>query len=265
MKNPLLINPEEVTNSIVKFLKEEFSQRGKDKAILGLSGGIDSSVVAFLCQKAGLDLRVVQLPYKYDSKNDCITDSNLVIEALKLLEKRVTLVDIAPAVDAQIKELERFCRVDKTNRGNIMARQRMIVVYFLARYFKGLVMGTENLSEYYLGYFTLHGDQAADINPISGLFKTQTIQLASYLGLPEKILKKAPSADLWKGQTDEGEMGFSYQEADLVLYWAMIKKYPEEKIVKDLGFNKGLVRKVLGWAQLYFYKREEIPKYKYFK
>lgn len=265
MKNPLLINPEKTTNSIVKFLKDEFSQRSKKKAILGLSGGIDSSVVAFLCQKAGLNLQTALLPYKFDPRKDCIVDSKLVIEALKLSKEQVTLVDIAPAVDAQIKALEQSeFLVDRNDKGNIMARQRMIIFYFLARNLGGLVVGTENLSEYYLGYFTLHGDQAADINPIGGLFKTQVIQLASYLGLPEKILKKAPSAGLWNGQTDEGEMGFNYQEADLILYWAMIKKYPEEKIIRELGFDKNLVKKVLGWAEHYSYKRGEIPKWNYF-
>lgn len=264
MKDSLLINPERTTNSIVKFLKEEFAKRGKTKAVIGLSGGIDSSIVAFLCQKAGLNLQLVLLPYKFDSKKDCIVDSGLVINALGLSEKQVSLIDIAPAVDAQVKTLERLYSVNNLDKGNIMARARMIVVYFLARYFKGLVMGTENLSEYYFGYFTLYGDQAADINPIGGLFKTQVIQLGSHLGVPEKILKKAPSADLWNGQTDEKELGFSYQEADPILYWTMIRKYSEERIVKELGFKKDLVEKVLLRVKNSSFKREAIPKYNYF-
>lgn len=266
MKDPFLINPKKVTESIVEFLKREFKTRKKAKAIIGLSGGIDSAVTTFLCKKAGLDILVALMPYEFSSQKDCITDAKLVIDALKILEKQVVVIDIALAVDAQVRVLVKHSyKIGAKDKGNIKARQRMIVQYYLASVLEGLVVGTENLSEYYLGYFTLHGDQAANINPIGGLFKTQVIQLASWLGVPKGILEKPPTAGLWDGQTDEGELGFSYKEADPILYWAKIEKYPEEKIIKELGFNEELVKKVLSTVKDSYFKREEIPKWNYFK
>ena len=138
-----------------------------------------------------------------------------------------------------------------------MARVRMIILYDLARKLNGLVVGTENLSEYYLGYFTLHGDQAADINPIAGLWKTQVFELAKYFNLPIR----EPSADLWKGQTDEKELEFSYEEADPILYLYCVKKINPKKIIKDFDFSADLVYRVLEKVENTEYKREEVPVY----
>lgn len=251
----LLLNNKKITEKICKFLKEEFKKRKKTKAILGISGGIDSTVVGFLCKKAGLDLYAIILPY--DKKQ--INDSKKMVQALKLPESRIITINIKSAVDAQIKELQKFIKLDRVDRGNIMARQRMIVQYSLARKFGGLVVGTEDLSEYYLGYFTLYGDQACDISPISCLWKTQVFMLGRHLGVPSWVLEKKPSPGLWLGHTAEGELGFSYKDADQIMHLSIIKKMPTEKIIK-IGFDKNLVNKVLERVKNTEYKRQSPPK-----
>lgn len=254
MKEPFLGN-QKITKEIIDFLKKEFKERNKTVAILGLSGGIDSSTCGFLCKRAGIDLYGVILPYKKRG----LEESEKVAQVLNLPKNRTVIIDIAPFVDIQIKILQEVKELDRVDKGNIMARQRMIVFYALARRLNGLVIGTENLSEYYLGYFTLHGDQACDINPIGGLFKTQVYQLAEYLGLPRWILEKVPTAGLWPGQADEKELGFRYQEADPILYLALIKKYPKEEIIKK-GFDSNLVDRVLERVKAFEYKRQSPPK-----
>ena len=174
-------------------------------------------------------------------------------------QNRIVYIDIGPAVDAQVKELQKTMKVDRVDKGNIMARQRMIVQYYIARKVGGLVIGTEDLSEYYLGYFTLHGDQACDISAISGLFKTQVRQLAEYLGAPEWATSKKPSPGLWQGQTAENELGFNYEEADPILRLFCLKKYPKEKIIKK-GHARKLVNKVLERVKATEYKRQPFPK-----
>jgi NAD+ synthase len=167
-------------------------------------------------------------------------------------------------VDLQVKDFSKWIKIDKIDKGNIMARQRMIVQYAFARRLNGLVVGTEDLSEYYLGYFTLHGDQACDISPISGLFKTQVKELARYLKMPNWLLEKKPSPGLWEGQTAENELGFSYEEADPILYLHCLKKYSKERIIKK-GFNQKLVNKVLERVRTTDYKRESPPKILFYK
>lgn len=250
----LKINCQKITRKIIDFLKKEFKKRKKSKAILALSGGIDSTVCAFLCQKAGLDLYGIILPYRGKG-----TEGEKIAKILNLPKDHIFTIDISPIVDKAIKELQKIIKLDQIDKGNIMSRQRMIIQYALARGLNGLVMGTENLSEYYLGYFTLHGDQACDISPISGLFKTQVYELAKYLGVPQWVIDKAPTAGFWPGQTDEGELGFSYKDADEILYLSIIKKYPKEKIIKK-SFNQKLVNKVLARVRATEYKRKAPPK-----
>lgn len=251
----LLLNNQKVVKEITNFLKKEFKRRNKNKAILGISGGVDSTACAILCKEAGLDLYGIILPYKKKGQKE----AEKVAQFLKLAKNRIINVDITQPVDAQIRQLQKIMKLDKVNKGNIMARQRMIVQYALSRRLNGLVVGTGNLSEHYLGYFTLYGDQACDISPIAGLFKTQIYQLAEYLKVPKWILEKKPSAGLWFGQTDEKELGFTYQQADPILYLALIKKYPKEKIIKK-GLNQKLVSKVLTRIKATEYKRQNSPK-----
>lgn len=245
----------EVADKIVNFLKEEFAKRDKKAVVLGISGGIDSTTTAFLCKKAGLDLYAVILPY-----NNRNMDSSMdTINALDLPENRVITIDITTAADAQIAELEKTIKLDDVDKGNIMARQRMISQYALARRVNGLVIGTENLSEYYLGYFTLYGDQACDISAISALWKTQVRELATYLGVPEKLVQKTPTAGLWEGQTDESEFGFTYQDADQIMQSAIIEGKSKEEIIKE-GFDEKLIDKVLERVKITEYKRQSAPK-----
>lgn len=239
MSNQILpkIDPVSVFGKISKFLKEEFRKRKKTLAVVGVSGGVDSALTAELCKKAGLQVKRVFMPYGEISKNP---------------GGDFFKIDITKAVDVLAGKT-----ADKIGKGNIMARVRMIILYDLARKFNGLVVGTENLSEYYLGYFTLHGDQAADINPIAGLWKTQVIKIAEYLKLPVR----EPSAELWSGQTDEKELGFSYAQADPILYLYCVKNMKPEMIIKDFDFPADLVYRVVERVKSTEYKREGAPEY----
>lgn len=254
----LKIDCQKTAERICRFLREEFGQRNKTRAVLGISGGIDSAVVAFLCQRAELDLYPVSLPYGKLANKEGVKK---LIEVLNPSQDRFIEIDITEMVDVQLRNIESKIILDKIDKGNIIARQRMVVQYALARRLNGLVVGTENLSEYYLGYFTLHGDQACDINPIGGLFKTQVMELAKFLRVPPGILKQKPSAELYGGQTDEEELGFSYQEADPILYLFCSRELSPEKIIKDSGFKTDLVNKVLKRVEATNYKRKEVPKY----
>ncbi len=236
--NSLLLDNQKIIEEICVFLKKEFKKTDRTIAVMGLSGGIDSTVVAILCQRAKLELQTIFMPYGKLSRSP---------------KEFFLKQDITQAVD-----LLTGTKIDRINKGNIMARVRMTILYDLARKLNGLVVGTGNLSEYYLGYFTLYGDQACDINPIGGLFKTQVIGLAKFLGAPLKI----PSAELYKGQTDEKELGFSYQEADPILYLYCKQELGREKIIEDFGFNSDLVNKVIERVKATEYKRRKTPKYK---
>lgn len=251
----LSINREEVSKKIIYFLKSEFSKRNKKVAVLGFSGGIDSALCAYLCQKAELDLYAVVLPC-----NDKSKDGIVLVEEMGLKKDHIFVVDIFSATEEIVKGLEEVITMGDMDRGNIMARQRMIVQYAIARRLNGLVVGTENLSEYYLGYFTLFGDQACDISPIAGLWKTQVRELAEYLKVPKWVLDSPPTAGLWDGQTDEKELGFSYEDADKIMYLYLIKKFSKEKIADNL-FNIELVNKILERVKNTEYKRSNLPKF----
>ena len=250
-----MLKSKQTIKEIVAFLKKEFKERKKKKAILAFSGGIDSTLCAYLCKKAGLDLYAIILPYKKGG-----AEGKKVAQELKIPKTRIITIDIGSLVETTEKQLKRIMKVGNIDRGNIMARQRMIIQYAIARKLNGLVIGTENLSEYYLGYFTLYGDQACDISPIAGLWKTEVRELSNYLGVPKWVLEKEPSAGLWQGQTDEGELGFTYKEADQILNFYFIKKYPKEKIIKK-GFNQKIVNKVLNRVKATEFKRQESPKF----
>ena len=245
-----IFKEQKIINKICNFLKKEFKERKKKNAIVGISGGLDSGLVAYLCKKANLNLYAVILPYK----NRGLKEAKKVVEFLKLPEKQIFILDITSLIDKQVNTISKIINLDKVNQGNVIARQRMIVLYALAKSLNGLVVGTSNLSEYLLGYFTLHGDGAADIFPMGSLFKTQIYQLAKYLKFPAWLVEKTPSADLWEGQTDEGEFGFSYKEADLIL--SLFLKGLNEKQIADRIKNKKLTEKVLKRVENTNFKRQ---------
>jgi len=247
------MNTEEEINNILYFLKKEFKERKKRTAVIGLSGGLDSTVCARLCMMAGLKVHGVVLPY-YGSG---LKESNLVLKYLQI-EGKETKIDIGHIVDPIISTLEfSGIELDCVDKGNIQARTRMIVQYAIARRLNGLVVGTEDLSEYYLGYFTLHGDAASDISPIRGFFKTQVFEIGKFLGIPKSILEAPPSPRLWKGQTAEKELGFSYKIADSILD-LYGHSHSENMIIKK-GYKKEIVAKVLKRMSDTEFKRNGCP------
>jgi NAD+ synthase (glutamine-hydrolysing) len=211
---PLPIDAELTASWLVSFLREEFERRDFQKAVLGLSGGVDSAVTAHLAARAlGADNVVaVRMPYR-TSSSESLSHAQLVIDQLGL-ESRT--IDISPAVDGYLANEP---DADPGRRGNVMARERMIVLFDLSARYRALPVGTGNKTERLLGYFTWHADDSPPINPLGDLFKTQVWQLAKFLGVPEVIINKPASADLIEGQTDERDFGISYAEADEILNW----------------------------------------------
>lgn len=201
------------TTRIVAFIRQQMEAAGLRRAVIGLSGGVDSALVAALCAQAlGPDLvRAVLLPYR-TSNPDSEAHGRLVAEALGLDVQRFDISGMVDAIVAQQPDMS------SGRKGNIMSRCRMVYLYDQSAACNGLVVGTSNRTETLLGYFTLYGDGAAALKPLMHLYKCQVRQLSAHLGLPEVVIDKAPSADLWAGQTDEGELGFTYDEADQVLY-----------------------------------------------
>jgi len=216
------------TEKIITFIKNIFQKEGFKKAVVAVSGGIDSSVVLVLTVRAlGVEnVYTLQLPYK----NQSIENSDLIIDLAKIPLKNRVKINIGKIVD-------RFGVKDRVRLGNIMARVRMIDTFDQAKKLNALVVGTENKSEKLLGYYTRFGDEAADIEPIIHLYKTQVCQLAGELKIPEKIINQVPTAGLWMGQTDEGDLGFTYKEADQALAGKK-KNTKVEQRLRQVDFKK---------------------------
>lgn len=226
----VLTNPHQEIERIVTFIRQTFHNQGKKNAVIAVSGGIDSALsLTLLTQALGAEnVTPVFLPYDVQST----ADAKEVSRFNQIPEAQGQEINIQPLVDSFVAEL-RISEEDTFRKGNIMARCRMVVVYDLAKKLDALVCGTENKSEKYLGYFTRFGDEASDLEPLQHLYKTQVRQLAQILELPEPILSKAPSAGLWNNQTDESELGYTYQQADLVLQEYIDKKRKPEQIVLE--------------------------------
>jgi NAD+ synthase (glutamine-hydrolysing) len=238
---PLSIDPELTASWLVSFLREEFERRDFQKVVVGLSGGVDSAVTAHLAARAlGPDNVVaVRMPYR-TSNPESLSHAQLVIDQLGL-ESRT--IDISPAVDGYLSNEP---DADPGRRGNVMARERMIVLFDLSARYRALPVGTGNKTERLLGYFTWHADDSPPINPLGDLFKTQVWQLAKFLGVPEVIINKPASADLIEGQTDERDFGISYAEADEILNWLVSGYSPAALSTRGFDETKiELVRKRL--------------------
>lgn len=237
------------TARIITFIRQEVEGAGFKRAVLGLSGGVDSALVAALCAQAlGPDhVRAVLMPYR-TSNPESEAHARLVGQTLGL---DMLHVDISGMVDAIVSQ---FPDMSSARKGNIMARCRMICLYDQSAACDALVMGTSNRTETLLGYFTLHGDGAAAIKPIAHLYKCQVRELAAYLRLPEVVIAKAPSADLWAGQTDEGELGFTYDEADQVLY-LLTEQHQTVQQIAAQGFDLATVKAIEGRMQRSAFKR----------
>lgn len=242
MINPLLINPKQEKEKIIDFLKKTFKEQKINKVVLGLSGGIDSTTALYLLKKVlpAKNIFAVQMDYKQRKKiNIDLRGINFVNISIKKAADQLQVEGSIPKFfdgkPQTAKNLVSSPSLDKIRLGNIMARVRMIILFDLAKQLNAMVCGTENKSEKLLGYFTRFGDAASDIEPISHLYKTQVIQLAKYLKIPEQIINQSPTAGLWDGQTDESEFGFTYEEADQVLYLTHDRGQDIQK-VKKIGF-----------------------------
>lgn len=247
--NELTINSELVRNILVGFIKSEITRTGYSRAVINLSGGLDSAVSCSLAAQAlgPENVLAICLPYKTSSK-ESLEHAQLLINQLKV---QSLVIPITEMVDPLI---ERFPEMSNIRKGNIMARVRMIVAYDQSEAFKGLVIGTGNKTEILLGYTTLYGDSASAINPIGDLYKTQVRQLAKEISVPRVIIDKQPSADLWLGQTDEAELGFTYEKVDRLLYLLIDQRYTPEDCLKA-GFEEEFIKKVITRIQHSQFKR----------
>lgn len=241
------IDLEKEVAEIISFLKMTFRKQKFSKAVIGISGGIDSTLSLYLLRKAlkPENILVVYLPYFEYARSNI----QHVFNILNIPSMNQYFISIQKLVD----EFEKLLKIDRQQKatslirlGNIMARVRMTILFDLAKRHNALVCGTENKSERLLGYFTRFGDAASDIEPISHLYKTQIFELAKCLKVPKKIIGAKPTAGLWTGQTDEGQFGFTYQEADQVLYLHFEKEKPLDQIEK-LGYSN--VQKIIRFAQ----------------
>jgi len=249
----LAIDTDIARRVIGQFIRGQLRQAGFERAVLGLSGGIDSALVAYLTAEAiGADkLLCVLMPYRTSSPASR-ADAEEVVQRLGTGSE---LVDISPMVDAFFANEPEAAAV---RRGNFMARQRMAVLYDRSATWGGLVVGTGNKTESLIGYTTLFGDSACAFNPIGDLYKSQVRQIAAAMGVPEGIITKAPSADLWPGQTDETEADFSYPVLDRLLFWRIDKRRSIDEMVQ-LGFDRTLVERVDRMVATSEFKRQVPP------
>lgn len=235
---------------LVRFLRDESRRAGFDRLVIGVSGGIDSAVSAVLAVRAvgPENVHALAMPWR-DSNPESLEHGRLVAEAGGF---RLDVVDLTAAADGLLAELP--AEMTDHRRGNVLARLRMVTLFDRSLAEHALVVGTSNKTELLLGYGTLYGDMASSLNPLGDLYKCQVRALARHLGVPAEVIEKAPSADLWAGQTDEQELGFSYDEADAVLYRLVDLRTPPEALVEQ-GFDEELVRAVDERVVCFQYKR----------
>ncbi len=248
--DPLAIDPELTRHWLVEFLRDELVRRRKfAKALVGLSGGVDSSLVAFLAVEAlgKENVTGVRMPYR-SSSPESLEHAQLVIDRLGIASRTV---DISVGVDGIVAAIGG--ETTPARRGNVMARMRMITLFDLSAELGALPLGTGNKTERLFGYFTWHADDSPPVNPIGDLFKTQVWALARHLGVPDVIVTKPASADLIKGQTDEGDFGISYPRADVILHWLLQGYGPSE--IAALGFTPAEIELVRGRLESTHWKR----------
>ena len=239
MINPTLsINTTLAREILAGFIKSEITRVGISHAVVGLSGGLDSALSCALAVEAlgAENVLAVRMPYRASSR-DSLDHAQLLIDQLGVPNKTIEITDMVEPL------FKLDPKISKMRMGNIMARERMIVLFDQSEVFKGLVVGTSNKTEILLGYSTIYGDAASAMNPIGDLYKTQVRQLSRAMNIPAPIIDKAPSADLWEGQTDENELGFTYEEVDKLLYLLVDQRFsPYEAI--EAGFDEKFVNAV---------------------
>jgi NAD+ synthase len=249
----LTINTDVARRILTGFIKSEVNRVGFTRAVINLSGGLDSALSCALTAEAlgPENVLALRLPYRTSSP-DSLEHAQLMIDKFKV---RSETIDITKMVDPLI---ENDPDMSKTRKGNIMARTRMIVLYDQSEAFKGLPIGTSNKTEILLGYSTMWGDMASAINPIGDLYKTQVRQLSRALGIPDEVIDKPPSADLWTGQTDEGELGFTYEQVDQLLFLIVDQRYSAQECVEE-GFDEKFVHSVIERVRRSQFKRMMPP------
>ncbi|HZB97630.1 MAG TPA: NAD+ synthase [Candidatus Sulfotelmatobacter sp.] len=247
--DPLAIDIDVVNELLCGFLKEEIGKAGFERAVVGVSGGVDSALVAALaCRSLGPE-NVLGIIMPYRASNPASErDARAVCEQLRL---EPLLMDISPQIDAYF---ERFPDAGSGRRGNKMARERMTILYDQSWAFHGLVLGTSNKTEMLLGYSTIFGDMAHALNPLGDLYKTQVYALARSVDLPQAVLDKAPSADLWEGQTDEDELGLRYALVDMLLYYLVDERRTRPEL-RVLGYDDEVIDDVMRRVRTSQYKR----------
>ncbi len=250
MNNDLLHIDTEVTQLVLsKFLINEIGKAGFHKAVLGLSGGIDSALSCYLAAAAlgAENVLALRLPYQ-SSSPESLAHAQLVIDDLDVASATVDITGIVNALETATPDMTPH------RKGNVMARARMTVIYDRSVSWNGLVIGTSNKTELLLGYGTIFGDLASAVNPIGDLYKTQVRQLAQAIGVPEPILNKAPSADLIPGQTDEDDLGFTYTEADQLLYRMLDERFSRTDLI-GVGFETAIIDRIQQMIRRAQYKR----------
>jgi NAD+ synthase len=245
----LTINTDLARTILTGFVRTEITRAGFTRAVIGLSGGIDSALSCYLAAEAlgPQNVLAVRMPYR-TSSSDSLAHAQMVIDALGVQSLTIPITDMVDPLFVQ------FPDASSMRRGNAMARARMIVLYDQSEAFRGLVVGTGNKTEILLGYTTLFGDSANALNPIGDLYKTQVRQLSYALAIPEALITKPPSADLWQDQTDEAELGFTYAEVDRLLYLLVDQRYSEADCI-DAGFEETFVHRVTQRIRRNHFKR----------
>lgn len=246
----LELNCDTVRRVLTGFLRNEVRKAGFQRVVVGLSGGVDSALSAYLAAEAlgPENVTAILMPYRTSSPQST-AHAALVVEALRIDH---FAVDITPMIDAYFGQ---FPDADQMRRGNKMARERMTILFDHSARLSALVLGTSNKTELLLGYGTLHGDMASAVNPLGDLYKTQVRQLSRHLGVPTPIIEKQPSADLWEGQTDEAELGFTYEAVDRVLSLLVDQRYEVAELIAAGQVDERFVRAVARRVQTSQYKR----------
>jgi NAD+ synthase len=248
-KNELAISTELVAGILTGFIKNEVRKVGFERVVVNLSGGVDSSLAALLAARAlgPGNVRALILPYR-TSAPESQRDAEVLARQLEIGS---LVIDISPQIDAYF---DRFPEADRARRGNKMARERMAIAYDQSLAWSALVLGTSNKTELLLGYGTIFGDLASALNPLGDLYKTQVWQVARELGIPDTIVRKPPSADLWEGQTDEADLGFQYAQVDRLLHYLIDRRYSIAEL-EAAGFERDFIRVVVDKVQRSQYKR----------